>query len=118
MAASSARNREFARAGQLVPWMFGIARRVMMDRLRQKYRQEALLENALDDLKATADEGDEHERRDDIANVLDKLENLPLAQRELLTLYYLDGLSIEEVGDVLASPSGRSNHDSFTPAEY
>jgi RNA polymerase sigma factor (sigma-70 family) len=78
----------------------------MMDRLRQKYRQEALLENALDDLKVTADEGDEHERRDDIANVLDKLENLPLAQRELLTLYYLDELSIEEVGEVLGIPIG------------
>jgi RNA polymerase sigma factor (sigma-70 family) len=91
---------------RVVPWMFGIARRVMMDRLREKYRQEALLENALDDLKATTDEDDEHQRRDDIANVLDKLENLPLAQRELLTLYYLDELSIEEVGEVLGIPVG------------
>ena len=91
---------------RLVPWMFGIARHVMMDRLRQKYRQEALLENALDDLTAPADEVDEHERRDNIANVLDKLENLPLPQRELLTLYYLDELSIEEVGQVLGVPAG------------
>ena len=90
---------------RLVPWMFGIARHVMMDRLRQKYRQEALLENALDDLTAPADE-DEHERRDDIANVLGKLESLPLSQRELLTLYYLDELSIEEVGQVLGVPAG------------
>src|SRR3954454_6599749 len=36
---------------KLVPWMFGIARHVMVDRLRQKYRQESLLENALDDMK-------------------------------------------------------------------
>src|SRR6188472_1510114 len=52
---------------RIVPWMFGIARHVMMDRLRQKYRQEALLENALDDLKAPTDEHDEQERREDIA---------------------------------------------------
>jgi RNA polymerase sigma factor (sigma-70 family) len=91
---------------RLVAWMFGIARHVMMDRLRQKYRQEALLENALDDLQATTGEGDELERRDDIENVLDKLEHLPLSQRELLTLYYLDELSIDEVGQVLGIPAG------------
>lgn len=91
---------------RLVAWMFGIARHVMMDRLRQKYRQEAFFENALDDLKATADESDEHERRDDIEDVLEKLENLPLSQRELLTLYYLDELSIDEVGQVLGIPIG------------
>ena len=42
---------------RLVAWMFGIARRVMMDRLRQKYRQEALFENALDDLKVNCRRG-------------------------------------------------------------
>src|SRR4051812_8096577 len=57
---------------RLVAWMFGIARHVMMDRLRQKYRQEALFENALEDLKITSDKNDEYERRDDIENVLDK----------------------------------------------
>jgi RNA polymerase sigma-70 factor (ECF subfamily) len=86
--------------------MFGIARRVMMDRLRQKYKQEALFENALDDLKANAGEGDEQDRRDDIENVLEKLENLPLSQRELLTLYYLDELSIDGVAQVLGIPVG------------
>jgi RNA polymerase sigma factor (sigma-70 family) len=91
---------------KLVPWMFGIARRVMMDRLRQKYRQEAMLENALEDLRPSVDEFDESERRDDIANILDKLEGLPLSQRELLTLYYLDELSVEEVGQVLGIPGG------------
>src|SRR4029078_2447112 len=91
---------------RIVPWMFGIARHVMMDRLRQKYRQEALLENALDDLKAPTDEHDEQERREDIANVLDKLENLPLSQRELLTLYYLDELSIDEGVQMIRIPLG------------
>jgi RNA polymerase sigma-70 factor (ECF subfamily) len=91
---------------KVVPWMFGIARHVMMDRLRQKYKQEALLGNALDDLRTSVDEPDESERRDDIANVLDKLEHLPLSQRELLTLYYLDELSIDEVAHVLDIPVG------------
>jgi RNA polymerase sigma factor (sigma-70 family) len=91
---------------KIVPWMFGIARHVMMDRLRQQYRQEALLKNALNDLTATGDESDETELQDDIANMLDKLENLSLPQRELLTLFYLDELSIDEVAQVLGIPAG------------
>jgi len=91
---------------RLVPWMFGIARNLLMDRLRQKYRQEALLENALDDLKSTADEEHVYERRDELANVLDKLEKLPRPQCELLTLYYLNELSIEQIGQVLEIPNG------------
>jgi RNA polymerase sigma-70 factor (ECF subfamily) len=92
---------------KLLPWMFGIARHVMFDRLRQQYRQESLLKNALDDLITTSDEEpDGMERQDDIEHLLDKLEGLPLSQRELLTLYYLDELSIEEVAEVLAVPVG------------
>jgi RNA polymerase sigma factor (sigma-70 family) len=91
---------------KLVPWMFGIARHVMIDRLRQKYKQEAFLENAIDDLKTSAEDAGDSERRDDIANVLDKLENLAMPQRELLTLYYLDELSIDEVAQVIGVPVG------------
>jgi RNA polymerase sigma-70 factor (ECF subfamily) len=90
----------------LVPWMFGIARRVMFDRLRQKYRDETLLENALEDSQTPLGEFDDSERRHDIANVLDKLESLPLSQRELLTLYYLDELSVDEVAQVIGIPTG------------
>ena len=103
---------------KIVPWMFGIARHVMMDRLRQKYKQEALLEMHFVDLKASVEDPDESERRDDIANVLDKLENLPLSQRELLTLYYLDELSIDEVRRCLGFRSGRSSRAFITPAEF
>jgi RNA polymerase sigma factor (sigma-70 family) len=91
---------------QIVPWMFGIARRVMIDRVRQKYRQEALLENAVHDLHGGDEVETSYERSDEIANVLEKLDGMPLPQRELLTLYYLDELSIEEVGQVLGIPTG------------
>lgn len=91
---------------KLVSWMFGIARRVMMDRLRQKYREMASLENALEDSQPIADEFDESEHRDEITNMLDKLDTLPLPQRELLTLYYLEESSIEAVSQVLEIPIG------------
>jgi RNA polymerase sigma-70 factor (ECF subfamily) len=38
--------------------------------------------------------------------MLDRLEELPLVQRELLTLYYLDELSVNEVAQVIAIPAG------------
>ncbi len=91
---------------RLASWMFGIARRVMMDRLRQKYRHQSLLESALDDLQSTPDEPDEVDRRDDIANLRLKFDSMPLPQRELLTLYYLDELSIDDVAGVLEIPVG------------
>lgn len=97
---------ELREPGQVVPWMFGIARRVLADRLRQKYRQEALLENAYNDLR-DGDEGEiAYDRSDEIANLLDKLDGLPLPTRELLTLYYLQELSVDEIGQVLGIPAG------------
>jgi RNA polymerase sigma-70 factor (ECF subfamily) len=74
--------------------------------LRQKYRQEALLENAFHDLRGGENDDIPYERSDEIANVLEKLDGMPLPQRELLTLYYLDELSIDEVGQVLGIPAG------------
>jgi RNA polymerase sigma-70 factor (ECF subfamily) len=91
---------------RLAPWMFGITRRVVMDRLRQKYRDEVILESALEDTRSSADEFDESERRAEVATVLEKLDSLPLSQRELLTLYYLEEFSIEEVAQVLEIPIG------------
>ena len=93
-------------AKKLVPWMFGIARHVMLDRLRQKYKQESLLENARHDLKTSVDDSDEIDRLEDIVQLLDKLETLAMPQRELLTLYYLDELSIEEVAELIGVPPG------------
>ena len=90
----------------LVPWMFGIARRVLMDRLRQKYMQAASLEETLVDGPATANAEDDSDLRDEIAHMLHKLESLAIPQRELLTLYYLDELSIDEVAQVLGIPVG------------
>jgi RNA polymerase sigma-70 factor (ECF subfamily) len=91
---------------KLVPWMFGIARRVMIDRLRRKYRQEAFFVNTAEDVASPAGEVNESEHRDDIAHMLDKLENLPLPQREILALYYLEELSVDEVSQVIGIPVG------------
>jgi len=87
----------------LVPWLFGIARRVLMDHLRQKYKQATTNDAAIDVHAARTDDID---NRDDIEHLLHELERLPLPQRELVTLYYLEELTMDEVASVLDIPAG------------
>jgi RNA polymerase sigma-70 factor (ECF subfamily) len=90
----------------LVAWMFGIARRVLMNRLRDKYRRAIFVEEAVDDLPATDIGTEQTGNQDEVDDMLHKLESLPIRQRELLTLFYLDELSIDQVGQVLNIPAG------------
>jgi RNA polymerase sigma-70 factor (ECF subfamily) len=90
----------------LVPWMFGIARRVLMDRLRQKYTQAASLDEVPEEGPSTASAEDESDLRDEIGHMLQQLDRIAMPQRELLTLYYLDELSIDGVAQVLGIPVG------------
>jgi DNA-directed RNA polymerase specialized sigma24 family protein len=62
----------------LRPWIFGIARRVLMDRLRAQYAAP-----------------------------------MPVLEREVLVLFYLDELSLAELADVLAIPVGTAKSRLF-----
>jgi len=83
-------------------WLFTIARRSVMDHLRQKYREADLLHG----------DRDEGARDDDVAAVLDRaqvvegLARLPASEREVLILFYLHDLALEECAQVLAVPPG------------
>lgn len=84
-------------------WLFGIARRVLMDRLRAQYAAPATVDAA--DAQLVAADAD-----DDIEGQLDlmrgAMEHLPAIEREVLTLFYLSGLSLAEVALVLGVPVG------------
>src|SRR5688572_29451437 len=87
----------------LRPWLFGIARRVAMDRLRRHYGRPTDPETQLEELPAPeADAALEA----DLAALESKLETLPLRERETLALFYLRELSIEEIAALLAVPAG------------
>jgi RNA polymerase sigma factor (sigma-70 family) len=86
----------------LVPWLFGIAHRVLMDHLRQKYKQSPISDAMLDSHAQPT----EIDNRDDIEQILREVEKLPLEQRELVTLYYLEELTVDEVASVLGIPPG------------
>jgi len=89
---------------RLRPWLFGIAHRVMMDRLREQYaRPETTDLN--DDLPALDDDEALHHELE-LAAMLDALAGLPLVENEVLTLFYLRELSLEQVAQALDIPPG------------
>lgn len=88
---------------RLRAWLFGIARRVLMDRWRAKYAAPQAADLDLASLPAGEDVPD---REGDLAAMEHELARLPLVEREVLTLFYLDELSLADVADVLGVPPG------------
>lgn len=86
------------------PWLFGIARRVLMDRLRAQYAM-PLAAGGSDFVDIPVEDvGVDPEVLS--AALLDELAKLPLVEREVLTLFYLRELSLSDVADVLDIPLG------------
>lgn len=88
-------------AAQFRAWLFGIAHRVAMDRLRSRYAMPLESTDTLDTLAVETESDDE-----DIAHLVGGLSLLPLAEREVLTLFYLEELPLTEIASVLAIPPG------------
>lgn len=87
---------------KLRAWLFGIARRVAMDRLRSQYATPVTAAVDPDDIAAEPDAGIE----EDLAAMHAELARLPVVEREVLTLFYLKELSLTDVADVLGIPVG------------
>lgn len=85
-------------------WLFGIARHILMDRLRRQYAWPASDEAELDGL-AAVDEG-WAEREVELAALQTALAGLPLRENEVLTLFYLQELTLEQIAALLAIPGG------------
>jgi RNA polymerase sigma-70 factor (ECF subfamily) len=84
-------------AGRFKPWLFAIIRRRYLTR---RSRQRPL--QALDELPALpGPEADPLQRE-----LLEALARLPEAPRELLSLFYLHGLSMQETAEVLGLAPG------------
>lgn len=88
---------------RLRAWLFGIARRTLMDRLREEYATPGL--DDLDDEDLPAPEA-QPDLDTDSADVEAGLARLPVVEREILTLFYLRELSLAEVADVIGVPVG------------
>ncbi|MFG3441446.1 RNA polymerase sigma factor [Nonomuraea sp. NPDC047897] len=87
--------------GRFAPWLFTIARRSVADRLRGQYASE---HEALADGDATV--SDPVEAIVDRAELVSALSGLPLLEREILVLFYLEDLSVEDCAQICQVPSG------------
>jgi RNA polymerase sigma-70 factor (ECF subfamily) len=88
----------------LAAWLYRIARNHSMDHLRREYSDRALFQEPPCDLEEMAAEpADEFE---DAERVHHALRLISLAHREVLTLHFLQDLSLEEIAEVIEVPEG------------
>lgn len=82
-------------------WLFGIAHQKCVQRWRRGNREEA----ALQELAATPVEAEEQPdnlliRREQEAEFMDLLNGLPVAQRSVLLLHFLEDFNLEEISNI------------------
>jgi RNA polymerase sigma-70 factor (ECF subfamily) len=86
---------------KLKPWLFGIAHHVMIDHLRARYADSA---NGVD-VPEPAEENEDG--REEMLTALEaQLASLPPLERETLTLFYLEELSLADLAKIQAVPLG------------
>ena len=90
-------------ASKVGGWLFGIARRTLMDHLRDQYAGPPHIDAEMDELPA---QEVNEEREDDVQELEEALARLPIVEREILTLFYLQELSLAETAATLQIPVG------------
>ena len=88
---------------KLRAWLFGIARRTLMDRLRQEYAQSPRVDIDVDEIAADGSAGEDAE---DLQELERALALLPIIERGVVTLFYLQEFSLNEVAEALKVPVG------------
>ncbi|MBX7081730.1 MAG: sigma-70 family RNA polymerase sigma factor [Nannocystaceae bacterium] len=90
----------------LKPYLFGIARRLLLGHLRKAGRHDRAMSLAQDDSSARTSLSVVAVRREDEVLVLMALSTLPIDLQIVVELYYWEGMSTIEIGAVLeANPS-------------
>lgn len=87
---------------KLRAWLFGIARRALMDRLREQYARAPATDMDVDELPAATPPYD----ADELEALDTAVQSLPLLEREAVSLFYLQELSLSEIAETLTVPVG------------
>jgi RNA polymerase sigma factor (sigma-70 family) len=90
-------------AARFRAWLFGIARRVLMDRLRVRYAEphfEAV------DLASLPEAVAGDDRAEDLALLERGLARLPVLERDVLVLFYLQDMTLSDIADIAGIPVG------------
>jgi RNA polymerase sigma factor (sigma-70 family) len=88
---------------KLRAWLFGIARRTVMDRLRAQYAHPIDTDVDLDEVPAET--WTSHDEAD-LQEMERALGRLPAVERDVLTLFYLEELSLTDIAGALGVPVG------------
>jgi RNA polymerase sigma factor (sigma-70 family) len=92
---------------RLRAWLFGIARRAVIDRVRQRYAApEPVPVEDVDLVAPDAGDGLVEDRAEELALMHEALAGMPFTEREVLVLFYLHELSLGQLAEVLAVPVG------------
>lgn len=88
-------------------WLYRLAHNKAVSHLRGKRRRTRALEALRDAAPQDASEGsDTAEAGESVQLVHECLQALGVAQREAVTLFYLEDLTVEEIAGILAAPPG------------
>lgn len=90
---------------RLIPWLYTIAHRVVMSHFREEYARreqenDAAIEGAFDNATTAADHLENAEL------VHHALARIGLLEREVLTLLFLEDLSVAQIAEVVGVPPG------------
>jgi len=86
-------------------WAYRIARHAAISHLRRRERRDLLHEDAARETELEGSETYEFSE-DDAERIHWGLDQLPLPQREALTLFFLEGFSLREIADVTQASTG------------
>ncbi len=96
----------FQRDRAVLPWLFTIARRLCIDRIRIRKREQVSVDGSLEAVDSNSDVEREISARQEIGMLAGFMDDLPDRHREAIALYHFDGLSYREMSDVMEAPIG------------
>ncbi len=88
---------------RLRAWLFGIARRAVLDRVRRRYAEPEPL--SVDDVDLAAPD-DRDDLAEELALMHEELARLPFTEREVLALFYLQELTLGQIAEIVGAPVG------------
>lgn len=93
---------------RFAPWLFTIVRRAALNRLRGQYADRHDLVGELENGLGRSDDAglDPVDVLVDRAEMVARLGSLPVVEREVLVLHYLEDLSVEDCAQVCGVPAG------------
>ena len=89
-------------------WLFSIAHQKCIQRWRRHGKEEAALDEAALESIAGPEEGPDEWliRKEQEAEFMNLLDQLPLPQRSVLLLHFIEDLSLEDIGAITRTPIG------------